>query len=61
MITKNPNFDLIQTEVQRGLLQVDDSMWITDYSYSVNGRKLTIKFTAQNENGDTIESEQTFS
>lgn len=61
MITKNPNFDLIQTEIQRGLLQVDNTMWITEYDYFVNGRKLTIHFKARNETGEEIEANQTFS
>lgn len=60
ILIKNPNFDFIRTEIQRGLLQVDESLWITEYDQKLEGRKLTITFTAKNDKEETIQAEYTF-
>ena len=48
VLGKNPNQDEIRSEVQKGLLQVDSSLFITEFDYSVEGRKSKIGFTASN-------------
>lgn len=60
ILKKNPNYDYIQTEVQRGLLQVDEDLWLKEYKQNLEGRKLTIEFTAQNQNGETVGTTYTF-
>lgn len=60
ILTKNPNFDLIRTHVQNGLLQVDDSLWITEYNQSLENRHLKISFTAKNDDNETISAEYSF-
>lgn len=60
ILIKNPNFDFIRTEIQKGLLQVDESLWITEYDQVLEGRKLTITFTAKNDADETIRIEYTF-
>lgn len=59
ILTKNPNYDLIRTHIQSGLLQVDNSLWITEYNQSLEGRHLKITFTAKNDNDETISAEYT--
>lgn len=54
ILVKNPNYDLIQTEVQKGLLQVDESLWLSEYDTTLEKRHLKIKFTAENDNNETI-------
>lgn len=51
--------EIIKNEIEEGLSQVDSSFFIDTFScnFDENTRKLTVKFTAKNENGDTIEGE----
>lgn len=57
---KNPNFDLIRDEVQKGLLQVDSSFVLEKYEYKTEGRKLIISFAAKNDSGEEVTGEQPF-
>ena len=54
LLTKNPNYDEIRDNIRSALLQVDDTFEITSFEHSEEKRKLTIKFTATNSNGETI-------
>ena len=51
------NEDLIKSEILQGLMQVDSSLFITDFStyYDRENRSLFVSFAAQNDNGETIE------
>lgn len=60
ILIKNPSDDFIRTEIQRGLLQVDDTLWITEYDQKIETRTIKIIFTAQNEKGDTVTIKQSF-
>lgn len=55
MLCKNPNKDLIENNIKRGLLQVDPTFKITSFSCTKKeDRTLLIEFVAVNENGDEI-------
>ena len=47
--------DIVKNEVQNGLLQVDSSFVIDEFSCAVNGRTLSVSFTAHNSDGEEIE------
>ena len=48
ILGKNPNKDEVQSEIQKGLLQVDSSLFITEFDYEVEHRQSNIKFKASN-------------
>lgn len=54
--------DIIKTEIEEGLLQIDDSFYITQFSckFSSEKRKLEVSFSAVNDDGTVIEGENTF-
>lgn len=55
LLCKNPNYDRIEDNILLGLRQVDDSFRIIKFEHSLNiERKLTIKFTAENDSGEII-------
>lgn len=62
LLGKNTNEELARYEVEKGLLQVDSTFTITDFSYEVDRatRKASIKFKAQNENGEEVGGEYTW-
>lgn len=60
ILVKNPNYDLIQTEVQKGLLQVNETLWLSDYDTNLVNRHLTIDFTAETDDGKTIKMNYKF-
>lgn len=49
--------DIVRTEIQNGLSQVDSTFAITDFSchFDPETRKLTVLFTAKNDNGEIVE------
>lgn len=53
IITKSPDFDVIRSEIIGGLLQVDSSFVLDDYSYNFdkNKRTLNITFKATSKTG----------
>jgi hypothetical protein len=58
ILTKNPNFEEIRNTINLGLQQVDESFTITDFNCTMGkDRKLTISFTAENENEEEIQVE----
>lgn len=60
ILIKNPNFDLIRDEIQKGLLQVDSSFVLQKYEYETKGRNLIIHFAATNDSGEEVTGTQTF-
>lgn len=54
---KSEYSDIVKSEILDGLSQVDSSFSISEFSADYNStiRKLTAKFTAYNENGETVE------
>lgn len=54
--------DIIKTEIEEGLLQIDESFSITQFSCKFNSekRKLEVSFSAVNDDGTVIEGENTF-
>lgn len=66
ILTKNPNYDLIQDTIETAVQQVADSLNVeieTDnYTFEITGRELTIAFTItvkSEENEDSAELEIT--
>lgn len=55
MLCKNPNYDQIEDNILLAIRQVDETFKLTSFDYSVENRKLTINFTAVNDNGEKIE------
>ena len=52
ILTKNPNYELIQDTMQTAVQSVADSLnmelEVDDFTFEENGRELTIHFTIQN-------------
>ena len=55
VLCKNPNYDQIEDNIKNALLQVDSTFELLTFEHTYNNRKLTINFTARNENGEEIE------
>ena len=55
LLGKNPNYDQIKDNIKLGLLQIDETFTLTSFDCSLKNRKLTINFTAVNDNGYTVE------
>jgi hypothetical protein len=60
ILTKNPNYDLIENTILSGLIQVDNTFRINDFVHSLNDRKLKINFTATNENGERVKTDVSY-
>lgn len=62
ILTKNPDFDVIRNEIISGLKQVDSSLKLAkfDYNFDKQSRKLVVKFTAQDQDGETVSGEYVF-
>lgn len=54
IIKKNPEKDLVRNEVLSGLIQVDSSLYLIDFDYEIDKRKMQIKFTAKKADGTVI-------
>ncbi len=54
--------DIIKDEIEQGLSQIDETFSITEFSYEINdkNRKLSISFSAVNDDGTVIEGENTY-
>lgn len=48
VLGKSPNMDEVRSEIQKGLLQVDSSLFIQSFEYDVELRTLNVRFTASN-------------
>lgn len=53
----NGNSDVIRSEIEEGLSQVDSSFFITNFrtEHDKSNRKLNVSFSAQNNNGTIIQ------
>lgn len=62
LLGKNVNAELARYEIERGLLQVDSTFTITDFTYEVDKATRTAKITfkAQTENGEKAGGEYTW-
>lgn len=54
--------DIIKSEIEEGLSQIDSTFSITEFSYEFNNdkRKLYVSFSAVNDDGTIINGENTF-
>ena len=55
ILCKNPQYELIEDTIRSGLLQIDKTFVMTDFSCTPINRTLHIEFTAENEKGEKIE------
>ena len=62
ILGKNIDEEIVKSEILEGLLQVDNSFILTDFSMSLddNTRKLKVSFKATNADGETIETSTDF-
>ena len=62
LLGKSTNEELARYEVERGLLQVDSTFTITEFTYEVDGpaRKAKITFKARTEKGEEVGGEYTW-
>lgn len=49
ILGKGVTEEAVRTEIERGLRQVDEDLTISSFEMSISGRKLTVNFTAVNE------------
>lgn len=52
ILGKGVTEEMVQAEIEEGLQQVDEVLHISDFTMSVEGRKLKVTFTAKNEETD---------
>lgn len=59
LLGKNANEELARYEIERGLMQVDETFSITEFKYTVDSANRTAKITfkAQNESGIQVGGE----
>lgn len=62
ILGKGKSEDIVRSEIEEGLSQVDSSFFIEDFSCNFNTqeRKLKVYFVAKNETGDTVTGVQTW-
>lgn len=48
ILGKSPNIDETRSEIQKGLLQVDNTLFIQSFEHKTEGRTRNISFTASN-------------
>lgn len=53
ILGKGVTEEMIQAEIEDGIQQVDESLKISDFRMSLNGRALTVTFTCTKEEKDT--------
>lgn len=53
LLGKNVTEESVRSEIEDGLRQVDESLYISDFSMKVEGRTLIVDFTAADETSDT--------
>lgn len=61
IITKNPDYDLIRSEIAAALILVDRTFAVTKFDHTLTGRSLHIKFEAMNREGRLIRAAVTYS
>lgn len=56
ILCKKPNYEQIEDNVRRGLMQVDETLELTSFECNLDkNRMLIITFTAKNSKNETIE------
>lgn len=62
LLGKGKTEDMARYEIERGLAQVDSTLAITEFEYSVDraARTATVRFTAQNDSGETVGGDYTW-
>ena len=53
ILGKGVTEEMIQAEIENGIQQVDESLNISNFEMSLNGRALTVTFTCTKEENDT--------
>lgn len=53
ILGKGVTEEMIIAEIEDGLRQVDETLNITDFDVSINGRTLTVSFSCMSEDSDT--------
>lgn len=59
-VTKSPDDEEMQAEINEALQLVNDSFVVTEFSTQRTGRSLTVKFKARAADGTEIGGEQTY-
>lgn len=56
ILIKNPNFETIKNEIRQAIYKIDDTLEMTDFSYSLNktNRHADISVTLQTSDGDNL-------
>lgn len=58
IITKNPNFDIIEDNIKSGLLQVDETFRLTKFEHTAGeNRHTTFRFSAVNDANEEVSGE----
>ncbi len=60
ILRKKQNIEQVKSEILRALREVDDSYYFTSFVSDVEGRAQTIRFTAANSRGETVEINRTW-
>ena len=60
IFSKPINYELIEDEIQGGLIQVDETLKIESFEHELNDRYLKVKFKARNESGNAINTEVSY-
>lgn len=57
-----PDEETVRSELEQGLLQIDSSLVLTDFSmdFDSKNRTLSVKFTAENGDGESVEVNNIF-
>lgn len=57
IFSKPINYDLIEDEIQGGLIQVDETLKIQSFEHEMNDRRLKVKFKARNDEEEIVSTE----
>lgn len=57
IFSKPINYDLIEDEIQGGLIQVDETLKIQTFEHEMSGRRLKVKFKARNDEEEIVSTE----
>lgn len=54
ILKKKPDKEAIRNEIMSGLIQVDETLCLTNFDYEVDDRNLLVKFTAKKADGTVV-------
>ena len=60
LLCKNPDKDEIRNEIEQALERIDETLTLTDFALSMDGRNAVISFSATNGNGEDVGGEYTY-